>query len=195
MINSFKHYINSIEKKDTKTLSNTKRKMNKRHWKGRWYGGIGGDQNGMSTGGMGECIHAWKEITPDYEEEQEEDLKDLDNDPKKTIDTIDVPELGDEEPGLENEIQEPENPDREGIIRVVKNAHLVYKRQQENGTFQELWIYNIDTGLQDEVDIRRNILSGTDIPNKKTKTEDGSQSYDMWTIGNVQMVLIQGLPN
>jgi len=42
--------------------------------------------------------------------------------------------VGDAKP----EMQEFTNPDRAGIIRVVDNAHLIYKRQTENGTFEEL---------------------------------------------------------
>jgi len=93
------------------------------------------------------------------------------------------------------EIQEFENPDRAGVIRVVNNAHLIYKRQTEDGTFEELWIYNIHNATNDELDIRKDILAGTDIPVKKTKSADGSQSYQLVTMGNAQMMKISGLPN
>ena len=95
----------------------------------------------------------------------------------------------------DQELEEPENPDRAGLIRVVDNAHLIYKRQAENGTFEELWIYNIHTDTNDELEIRRAILSGTDIPVKKTKSPDGVQSYTSSTMGNAQMMKISGLPN
>ena len=31
-----------------------------------------------------------------------------------------------------------DDPDRQGLIRTVKGAHLVYKRKQEDGTYDEL---------------------------------------------------------
>jgi len=93
------------------------------------------------------------------------------------------------------EMEEPLDPNRAGIIRTVDNAHLVYKRQAENGTYEELWIYNIHDATNDELDIRRDILAGTDIPAKKTKSADGAQSYSVSTMGNAQMLKISGLPN
>lgn len=87
-----------------------------------------------------------------------------------------------------------EDPNRQGLIRTVKGAHLVYKRQGEDGTFEELWIYNIST-LQDELTIRKAILSGTDIPTNKSSSPDGSQQYAMWCAGNAEMLLITGLQN
>lgn len=93
------------------------------------------------------------------------------------------------------EMEEPLDPNRAGIIRTVDNAHLVYKRQSEDGTYEELWIYNIHDATNDDLDIRRDILAGTDIPAKKTKSPDGSQSYSITTMGNAQMLKIVGLPN
>lgn len=95
----------------------------------------------------------------------------------------------------DQELEEPDNPDRAGFIRVVQNAHLIYKRQSENGTFEELWMYNIHDDTNDELEIRRDILAGTDIPPKKTKSEDGVQTYTSTTMGNAQMLKISGLPN
>jgi hypothetical protein len=93
------------------------------------------------------------------------------------------------------EMENPIDPDRAGIIRTVKNAHLVYKRQAEDGTYDELWVYNIHDSTHDDLDIRRDILAGTDIPVKKTKSPDGKQSYSINTMGNAQMLSISGLPN
>ncbi len=95
----------------------------------------------------------------------------------------------------DDDLEEPDNPHRAGFIRTVDNAHLIYKRQVENGTYEELWIYNIQTNTNDELEIRRNILAGTDIPVKKTKSPDGVQSYTSTTMGNAQMLKITGLPN
>jgi len=93
------------------------------------------------------------------------------------------------------EMEEPVDPDRAGIIRTVDNAHLVYKRQSETGTYEELWIYNIHDTTNDELDIRRDILAGTDIQPKKTKSADGQQSYSINTMGNAQLLSLKGLSN
>ena len=110
-----------------------------------------------------------------------------------------VAPTGDEEltPPVEEppEMEEFPDPNRAGIIRTVDNAHLVYKRQSEDGTFEELWIYNIHDTTNDDLDIRRDVLAGTDIPVKKTRSPDGSQSYEITTMGNAQMLKVKGLPN
>lgn len=93
------------------------------------------------------------------------------------------------------EMEEPLDPDRAGIIRTVDNAHLVFKRQSEDGSYEELWIYNLHDSTNDELKIRRAVLSGTDIPPKKTKSADGAQKYTITTLGNAQMMKIVGLPN
>jgi len=109
--------------------------------------------------------------------------------------------LGDEEDDLNGEeggdLEHtfPDDPNRQGIIRQVDNAHLVYKRQVEDGTFEELWIYSISTEMNDELEIRKAILAGTDIPPSKTQSNDGSQTYTLTTLGNAQYVHIKGLPN
>ena len=95
-------------------------------------------------------------------------------------------ELGDE--------IEDENVEREGVIRTVANAHLIYKQQTETGSFDELWIYNTGKG-NDELDIKRDILAGTDIPPKKTKSPDGSQTFTITTMGNAQYLHLTGLVN
>ena len=48
--------------------------------------------------------------------------------------------------------------------------------------------------MKDELTIRRAILEGTDIPPKKTESEDGQQKYELTTMGNGQMLEITGLP-
>lgn len=105
------------------------------------------------------------------------------------------------EPGEPTEVEgeggedEWEDPDKQGVIRTIPNAHLVYKRQQEDGTFDELWHYNIGEDFKKELKIRRAILAGTDIPINKMTSPDNSQTYELWTVGNGQMLKIQGLPN
>lgn len=84
---------------------------------------------------------------------------------------------------------------RAGTIRYVKDAHLIYKRRNEEGTFDELWLYNISNDMKDELTVRRAILAGTDISKNKTKSEDGNQNYSLSTLGNAQYLHITGLPN
>lgn len=100
-----------------------------------------------------------------------------------------------EAPPEKPEMEDSADPDRAGIIRTVDNAHLVYKRQSEDGTYEELWVYNLHNSTHDELEIRRDILAGTDIPVKKTKSPDGAQQYYVTTMGNAQMMNIRGLPN
>lgn len=103
-------------------------------------------------------------------------------------------ELPDETLELNNEVPESDDPDRQGVIRTIDNAHLVYKRENEEGTYDELWVYNTSEHMKDELTIRRAILAGTDIPPKKTESEDGNQTYKLTTMGNGQMLEITGLP-
>ena len=85
--------------------------------------------------------------------------------------------------------------DRQGVIRTAPNAHLIYKRQSEEGNYDELWIYNTGADMKDELEIRRNILAGTDIPTNRTKSDDGTQLYTLSSMGNAQYLHIRGLPN
>lgn len=87
-----------------------------------------------------------------------------------------------------------EDPDRQGAIRAVKKAHLVYKRESDDGGFEELWVYNIGT-MKDELETRKAILAGTDIPPGKTTSPDGTQTYSIWSTGNAELLSIKGLPN
>lgn len=102
----------------------------------------------------------------------------------------DSEEFDDQEGDVEPE--EPEDPNRQGMIRTVKGAHLVYKREVEDGTFEELWMYNA-TNLRDEIVIRKAIIAGTDIPVNRSESPDGSQTTELWTAGNAEMLLIKGL--
>jgi len=105
------------------------------------------------------------------------------------------PEPADTDLDLDDDIGNPTDPYRAGVIRTVKDAHLIFKKRSEDGTFEELWIYNTGDHIRDEMDIRRDILAGTDIPPKKTSSPDGSQEYTLTTMGNAQYVDIKGLPN
>jgi len=101
----------------------------------------------------------------------------------------------DDEDYKNDEYDSPEEPDKMGTIRVIKGAHLVYKREDEGGAFEELWIYHTKDGSKEDIEVRRDILSGTDIPTNKKKSKDGTQSFTLWSVGNVQFLKIMGLPN
>ena len=102
---------------------------------------------------------------------------------------------GDQEMEMSQEEIDAQDPNAQGIIRTVDKAHLVYKRQQEDGKFEELWVYNIGDNLHDSLGVRREILQGTDIPRGHTKSENGHQSYTLQTMGNAQLLHITGLAN
>lgn len=82
----------------------------------------------------------------------------------------------------------------DATIRYVKGAHLIYKRQVETGQFEELWIYTVDPSDNGSTPLKA-ILAGTDIPENKAQSDDGTQSYTIWTAGNAQYAHIKGLSN
>lgn len=88
-----------------------------------------------------------------------------------------------------------DDPNRQGLIRTVKGAHLVYKRKNEEGTFDELWVFGTGGDMNSSLEVRRNILAGTDIPPRAIKSENGGQSYTLTSMGNGQVLHIKGLPN
>ncbi len=127
----------------------------------------------------------------DWDDEMETDPEmddmDVDMDPEMDDMDVDMDEFGD--------LDDEDDPDRQGLIRVVPNAHLIYKRASEDGTYEELWIFNTGEQFDEELNIRRAILAGTDIEMNKMASKDGSQSYEMWNAGNAQMIKITGLPS
>ena len=85
------------------------------------------------------------------------------------------------------------DPNRAGVIRRVKGAHLVYKREQSDGTYEEMWIYN--SGSFDlDLKTKKAIIAGTDIPENDTRSPDGTQNVIMWSAGNCDVLVITGLP-
>lgn len=135
----------------------------------------------------------------DFEEDQPpDDELDFENDEPPEEDMPGEEDYNDEDldspddEGFEQEPAEPEDPNRQGMIRTVKGAHLVYKREVEDGTFEELWQYNTST-LRDEITVRKAILAGTDIPVNKSQSPDGSQSFETWAVGNAELLLVKGL--
>lgn len=102
---------------------------------------------------------------------------------------------GGEPQELKQEIIRKTTGKKQGIIRTVDSAHLIYKKQSPDGKFEELWVYNIGKYPNTGLSTRKDILSGTDIPPLKTSSPDGSQEYTVTTIGNAQILHIKGLPN
>lgn len=86
-----------------------------------------------------------------------------------------------------------DDPDRQGVIRTIDGAHLVYKRKGDTG-YDELWIYNT-TDVKISVPIRRQIISGSDIPPGETQTANGEQKLVTWSVGNAELIALYGLPN
>jgi len=213
----FKSFIDQI---DDKTLSKTRRKMNKRSHKKRYYGVDSADAmsaGSASPAGIGEDAAlpgvVGKEIrassvygqglgfNPDsYPKEQEENAKSQNGDfdiEEKDDENQDDFDLSNEEDDfdLEREGEDEGDQDRQGVIRTIDNSHLIFKRQNEEGTYDELWIYNTGADMKDELEIRRNILAGTDISSNRTKSEDGTQNYTLSSMGNAQYLHIRGMPN
>lgn len=115
---------------------------------------------------------------------------------KKYIDLFSKPE--EEEFAIDSEFPnddklEDEN-DFQGMIRTVHGACLVYKRKNENDSFDELWIYNVGKNLKKETQIRRAIISGTDINPDTQMSDDGVQKAKTLTIGNVQYLNLLNIP-
>jgi len=116
---------------------------------------------------------------------------DAPQDPDTAEDDIESSAINQEPVGDE----QAQDPNKQGVIRRVPNAHLVFKRETEDGGYEELWAYNVGANFKDDAKIRGHILAGTDIPIEKMQSKDGTQYYDIWTIGNVQMMNIKGLQN
>lgn len=115
-------------------------------------------------------------------------------------DFFDEPQLDGDEAAGDDEAPEgfgttEEDPNFQGNIRTVAGADLVYKRKEEDGNYEELWIYNVGNDIKKETQIRRAILAGTDIVPSQRESEDGTQRSETFTVGNVQYLKIAGLPN
>lgn len=121
-----------------------------------------------------------------FSNEQNGENNPLDDDQDDTMD-----EFGNDD---QDNLNDSNDPDRQGDVRYVDDAHLVYKRQQEDGTFEELWIFNIGPDAERRSDfIIKDILAGTDIPENEISSDDGNQDYVTWSVGNIQMVKVRGL--
>lgn len=131
------------------------------------------------------------EEQPEGDDQGEGDFSEFDDllDDEESGDEDMPPEEGEGDP----EQQEQGDPNRAGVIRHVKGAHLVYKREMEDGTYEELYIFNSGEFRRD-MDTKKAILAGTDIPKNATQSPDGSQVSDTWSAGNCTLVRITGIP-
>ncbi len=129
--------------------------------------------------------------------EQSLDKKDDVTDEKETVTDKESDKESDKETDKESdkEGEDKKDANRDGLIRYVKNAHLVYKRKDVDGTYTELWQYKISKNFKDEFYIRNAILAGTDIDQKTGASVDHKQSFELWTNNNMQVMKIIGLPN
>jgi hypothetical protein len=100
---------------------------------------------------------------------------------------MDLSAEGEEEP-------QEDDPNMQGIIRTVKGANLVYKRQMPDNTFTELWIMNVGRDMKKESQTKRAILAGTDVDAQSQQSTDGKQNMELYTVGNVQFCELSGLP-
>lgn len=83
---------------------------------------------------------------------------------------------------------------RQGVIRRVDKAHLIKKTKNDGGLFDELWVYNTTDNMRDSLNIKKEILSATDIAPNTNSSEDGSQKYSMHTMGDMTYIEIMNLP-
>jgi hypothetical protein len=132
-----------------------------------------------------------KENDEESKDSNDKEVKDLKNDAsEKEKDSNDEKSSNDKD-----DKKKKENPDKQGVLRKIQNAHLIYKRQDVDGTYTELWTYDIQKGVKDEFNIRNAILNGTDIDHKTGSSPDNIQRYELWTSNNRQFMQITGLPN
>lgn len=131
-----------------------------------------------------------------YKDIKQYDDEEEDNFNEETDDKLEDPDEDDDDDELDDIAnQSTEDSGRAGVIRQVKGAHLVYKKKDENGLYEELWIFNQPDTIVNNLKTRKAILAGTDIPPNKINSPDNKQSYTIWSVGNIEMLNIKGLPN
>jgi hypothetical protein len=126
--------------------------------------------------------------------DQDEPEEDIDNEHGIKDITDEVGNHNREEHTDEDE-KEPEDPDRQGLIRTVPGAHLIYKRASRDGMYSEMWMYEIGSNHRSEEKVRSAILDGTDIDQRLGASVNGEQTYELWTCNDRQIMKISGLPN
>lgn len=78
-----------------------------------------------------------------------------------------------------------------GEPRHVRRAKLLWKRK-DGDTFVERWMF-LANSIDDLVKLKREILSGTDIPPSKLTSPDGKQGFAMEQFGDLVFITIHGL--
>jgi hypothetical protein len=136
------------------------------------------------------------EFEDEFEDESDDDFDDDFDDELGDDDDFEDDEFGGDDFVEDDEFAEdvPTNPNKEGMIRTVKGAYLVYKRATPESDFEELWIYNMGN-VKSQTRIRNAILAGTDIDPVSLRSPDNEQTADIWSKGNVQYLHVTGLPN
>lgn len=131
---------------------------------------------------------------------EEQDLESSEMDDEFSMDDDDL--LGDEgeeefDDEFDDELSDDEETDQnyQGNIRSIPGTFLVYKRQAEDSTFEELWLYNVGKDIKHEMNLRRAILNGTDISPQTGKSKDNKQTAKITSMGNVQFLNVFGIPN
>lgn len=103
-------------------------------------------------------------------------------------------DLGGSDGELSFDEESEQDPNRQGMIRNVRGAYMVYKKMSSNNSYEELWVYNLGD-VKYQTKIRNAILSGTDIDPIDMRSPDNDQTATIWSKGNVQFLHINGLPN
>lgn len=85
----------------------------------------------------------------------------------------------------------PEQPMKSN--RSVAGARLVSKKQEQDGTWSELWIYNGTQDYEKNSRLVQDIIAGTEIDANNMQSPDGTQQCKIWTCGNINMVKLTGL--
>ena len=134
----------------------------------------------------------------EMELEDQDDLttdSDLDTDDSSGSDNDSDLETDDEELDDQDDLEDEEDEDYQGNIRTVRGAHLVYKRMTEDGTYDELWIYNVGKNKPAEQKIRNAILAGAGTSDGVGEEGAEAKQPETYTVGNVQYIKLTGLPN
>ena len=87
------------------------------------------------------------------------------------------------------------NANYQGNVRTVQNARLIYKRKQPNGTYEELWLFNVSSDPKINAKIKKDILTITNIDDTDERriSPDGGQTHETSVIGNIAYVKVSGI--
>lgn len=165
--------------------------------------GAGGGPGGSAGGGVGEKISlstllsSINEAIEDVTDTEDANLLDKNGGDSDLENSVDQGEDGDSSEGDPLDFGEDgEIGGGEPVTRFVPGAHLIYKRQSDVDSFEELWIYAVDVKKPtDHAKIEQQILAGTDIDPSSMASEDGAQQAAVWHAGNAKYMHLTGLVN